>query len=603
MMPIEAFLAELNQQDIKLWAEDENLRVKAPKGALTQDLRQQLANRKAEILSFLRPVTTLPTVKPVPEERYEPFHLTDVQYAYWLGRQSAFELGNVSTHVYFELENPDLDLPRLTKAWQRVIERHDMLRAIVLPSGQQQILNVKDLPPYQIDLLDLTAQDEPAVQKGLMSVREEMSHQVLEADQWPLFDIRATRFDGRTRLHISLDALTVDALSIGMILREWGERYQHPTTILPPLDLSYRDYLLTEKTLEDTDLYRRSEQYWCNRLDTLPPAPTLPFAQDPATLIQPRFTRRLALLTPPLWQAIQTRAAKANLSPANVILAAFAEILTVWSKTPHFTLNQTLFNRIPLPQVNQIVGDFTSLMLLEVDNRQPESMLARATRIQEQLWQDLEHRSYSGLRVMRELASQQPASGGALMPIVFTNVLGMKEDAGLGGEDSPEAVLGKEVFTISQTSQVYLDHPISEWKGHLVYNWDAVDELFPAGMLDDMFEAYGAFLERLATDDAAWTETNRQFVPLAQLQQREAVNATAAPISGELLHTLFIAQVEAHDDDPAVIAAERTLTYGELYEHAAQVGHWLRDKGAKPNTLVAVVMEKVGNKSLASWAS
>ena len=33
--------------------------------------------------------------------------------------------------------------------------------------------------------------------------------------------------------------------------------------------------------------------------------------------------------------------------------------------SPRFTLNLTLFNRLPLhPQVNELVGDFTSLELL-----------------------------------------------------------------------------------------------------------------------------------------------------------------------------------------------------------------------------------------------
>jgi acyl carrier protein len=43
---------------------------------------------------------SLPQVVVVPEARHEPFALTDIQQAYWMGRNKAFELGNITTHVY-----------------------------------------------------------------------------------------------------------------------------------------------------------------------------------------------------------------------------------------------------------------------------------------------------------------------------------------------------------------------------------------------------------------------------------------------------------------------------------------------------------------------
>ncbi len=52
MLP--AFLAELRERDVQLWADGEQLRCAAPAGVLTPELRAELASRKTEILSFLR---------------------------------------------------------------------------------------------------------------------------------------------------------------------------------------------------------------------------------------------------------------------------------------------------------------------------------------------------------------------------------------------------------------------------------------------------------------------------------------------------------------------------------------------------------------------
>jgi len=128
----------------------------------------------------------------------------------------------------------------------------------------------------------------------------------------------------------------------------------------------------------------------------------------------------------------------------------------------------------------------------------------------------------------------------------------------------------------------------------LVFNWDGVEELFPEGLLDDMFEAYCRLLRRLADEEDVWQETRQQLVPVpaTQLKQRAAVNAAQTPISAELLHTLFAAQVKQQPEQEAVVSSTQRLTYEELYHRSNHVGHWLRERGARTNKLVAVVMEK-----------
>ena len=105
----------------------------------------------------------------------------------WAGRLEGVELGGVTTHRYFEIDCDGFDQERLNLAWQRVVDRHDMLRAIVFLHGRQRVL--KTVPPYRIKTLDLRRADPETVRSGLNAVRESMSHQVLPSDRWPLFEI------------------------------------------------------------------------------------------------------------------------------------------------------------------------------------------------------------------------------------------------------------------------------------------------------------------------------------------------------------------------------------------------------------------------------
>ncbi|HJT58388.1 MAG TPA: amino acid adenylation domain-containing protein [Ktedonobacteraceae bacterium] len=528
----------------------------------------------------------LPLIEPDPGRRYLPFPITDVQQAYWVGRNAEFELGNVGNHGYIEVEAIELDLERFNRAMRRLIERHEMLRAVILPDGRQQIL--AHVPPFQVEVMDLRELESRARTKQLEDIRQAMDHQLLPVEQWPSFEIRVSRLDEqRVRIHLSVESLFVDAWSMNVLVQEFIRFYHEPDLFLPPPELSFRDYVVAEAALRDSELYRRSQEYWAKRLPLLFPAPDLPLTQNPASLTHPRFVDRQARLDAESWWRLKARAAQAGVTASCVLLTAFAEVLATWSKNPRFSINLTLFNRLPLhPQVNDIVGDFTSLIPLSVDNSLPDAFENRARRLQEQLWSDLDHSYYSGVRVMRDLARTRGETVKALMPVVFTSLL--IQDA--ASRSTPP--WQETIYCVSQTPQMWLDHQVIETGGELVFHWQAVEALFPPGLLDAMFEAYCRLLRHLATEETSWREVVRKLVPKEQLEQRARANATEMPMPETLLHTLFLAQLPERPRQAAVIAPSRTLTYQEVYNGSTQLAQRLRQLEVRPNRLVAVVMEK-----------
>ncbi|HUJ75851.1 MAG TPA: AMP-binding protein, partial [bacterium] len=176
-----------------------------------------------------------------------------------------------------------------------------------------------------------------------------------------------------------------------------------------------------------------------------------------------------------------------------------------------------------------------------------------------------------------------------MMPVVFTSALGMD---GMESGLFSSGLDGRVVYGISQTPQVWLDHQVMEQAGALVFNWDVVEGLFPAGMIGDMFAAYRELLGELAGGEEAWEGRRRLRLPDGQLQERELANATAAALPQGLLQDGFLRQAAQHPERTAVVCGERRISYGELRQMSAAVGAWLRARGAEPNRLVAVVMEK-----------
>ena len=438
-----------------------------------------------------------PRLAPYPAHRHEPFPLTDVQQAYWVGRSGLFGPGSVSCHLYAEFELPPMDVDRFEAAWNQVIRRHDMLRAVIMGDGRQRIL--PEVPWYSLEDASEAAAESPEALRQARRAR--MSHQVLPADQWPLFEMRLTRLsDEMSVLHVSVDRLVADAQSTRLFLIELIDRYEGRGEGYAPIELSFRDYVLHQRARQGTDEYERAMAYWRPRLATLPGGPDFPLAQDPGRLDSFRFSHREATIAADDWRRLCATAADAGVTPSALLLTVYAESLARFTRSPRFCLSLTLFDRQPLhPEVAAMVGDFTSIVPLEIEDARGGTFRERALRIQARMWDDLDHGLVGAIRIRREIQKLTGAQPPAV-PVVFTSELGLDRERRTLSDGA-----GADSYMITQTPQVWLDHMVREDAGRLVLTWDGVDALLPPGMLDELARHYEGRLAALIRSPDAWS--------------------------------------------------------------------------------------------------
>ncbi|TCK25718.1 non-ribosomal peptide synthetase [Pseudonocardia endophytica] len=590
---VAALVREIEELGVRLWTDDGRLRFRAPRGVITDELRERLRENRTGIVEHLS--DDRPVIAADPDAAHAPFPLTDVQSAYLLGRRDAFGYGGVACHAYLEAAFTDLDPARLQDAWRALVARHGMLRAVVHPDGHQQVL--PEVPDYEIAVDDLRGAGQDAVDAAVARTRAELDHRVHPTDRWPLFDLRVTRSDGRALLHLSIDLLIADYASVQLLLAELDRLYREPETPLPPLEIGFRDHVLAVRGRAGGPAHERDRAYWAARIDDLPPAPELPVAPDAerAAGVVPRFRRWRDALTPSEWTALRDRAAAEGISPTGALTAAYAEVIGRWSRHPRFTLNLTLLGRPPVhPQVGALVGDFTSVTLLAVEQDRSATFRERAGAVAAQLFEDMDHRSHSGIEVIREIARRRGRRE-ALMPVVFTSAVGLNAD------EHAEALTGQGtlVHGITQTPQVWLDCQVLEHHGALQISWDVRDGVLPDAVVDDMFAAYVALVRALARDAGTWRDTCPVGLPPAQAQRRAEVNDTAAPLPDERLHDGFVARARQAPDEPAVVTSSASLSYADVAAGAGAVAQALRAVGHEPGGIVGVLTERGPEQVLA----
>ncbi|MEU7138895.1 amino acid adenylation domain-containing protein [Nocardia sp. NPDC046473] len=521
-----------------------------------------------------------------------PFPLAPMQHAYWIGRSAAQELGDVAAHLYVEFDGSGVDPVRLAAAVEALVQRHPMLRTRFLPDGTQQTLASPGRPVWSLtDLRELSAD---AADAALESLRDKKTHQRMAVEDGQVIDIALTMLaDGRTRLHLDVDMLAADAMSYRILIGDLARLYRGET--LPPQTYTFRRYL-AEQSNASTAEHERDRQWWQQRLPELAGAPELPQAQGISGVS--RTVRYHRWLTPEAKARVFDAAHARGVTPAMALASVFAETVGGWSAQRRFLLNLPLFHREPVhPEVDGVVGDFTSSVLLEVDVTEPATVTERARALQASLHAVGAHAAYSGLEVLRDLGRHRGEP--VLAPIVYTSALNLGELFA----DAVTDTFGDAVWIISQGPQVLLDAQITEVRGGLLLNWDVRESAFPEGVIDAMFARYIDAIARLAGDgaakesgrgsDAGWNAEATLRIPVAQAATRARVNATSGPASERLLHTGFFANAIANPDAPALIwEPGGTMSYCRLAEEALAVAAALRDAGVLPGDSVAVQLPK-----------
>ncbi|WP_394290343.1 condensation domain-containing protein, partial [Fusobacterium necrophorum] len=197
--------------------------------------------------------------------------------------------------------------------------------------------------------------------------RERMSHYIFDPTKWPLFEFKAFKVNcNYAIICISMDMLILDGSSLRIFVKEWMKEYEKEK--LPLLDFNFGDYVLAYENFKESDTYKRDKEYWLSKVDSFPNSPTLPLKTSISEVKTPHFKRCQYFMKSEKWEKIKKLSQDRNITPSALLFSAYSKILAYWSNQDRIGLNVTVFTRYPFHKdVEKIIGDFTSVMLLDVE--------------------------------------------------------------------------------------------------------------------------------------------------------------------------------------------------------------------------------------------
>ncbi|MFH8984011.1 non-ribosomal peptide synthetase [Streptomyces varsoviensis] len=526
-----------------------------------------------------------------------------------------------------------LDVPALQQALDRLVARHDVLRATFPTVDGAPALRIAPEGRVPLTLTDLGRAPAAAREAAMREAVARAALAPFDLAAGPVFRADLIRLaDDDHALVLAFHHIVVDGWSLGILDRELSVLYQAALTgaadPLPAPVRSYQEYVAAERRLLAGPRSREALDYWRAELSGV--RLKLPLPSDrphPAAQSFEGDSRPFAI-PPELGQRLEAVASRNRSTRFITLLAAYAVLMSRLASTTDLVIGVPVSGRTEL-EVEGTVGLFVNMLPLRV-RCAPDT--AFGTLVQQVRDTFLAGHEYQDLPFQLLVEELQPDRSTSRHPL-FQTVVTYEDlpDAGelLPGLDSSPLPLPTDTAKYEMALHLAWHRKGAEaWMG---YQTDVFDgrtaELFGRRYVRLLTAALAdpdAPIGRLPVLDAdeertllrEWSgaadsprergeDGARESVaddpcdyavgdPRDHAADRahETVRADEHQPAGHRVDDLFRRRARAHPDAVAVRTAEATLTYAALDRAADEAAAGLRAAGAGPGALVAVCLPR-----------
>ncbi|MFE6763990.1 amino acid adenylation domain-containing protein [Streptomyces sp. NPDC057689] len=475
-----------------------------------------------------------------------------------------------------------LDTAALDRAWQALLERHEILRTRYALAGEEPVQVIDAPRPVPLDVTAVA--DEPGL---LRAVEDDMGRPFDLAGQWPV-RARLLRLGADDHvLSVVFHHIACDAWSTGVFGQELSALYGAFTSgadnPLAPLPVQYADYAAWQRAELNGGALARQLDYWTAQLAGLE-ALDLP-ADRPRPAVRDTAGDAVAFALPaPLAGRIRETGRRHEATPFMVVLAAFHGLLGRYTGRTDVAVG-TVGSGRTLPELQGMIGYGINSLVLRGDWSADASFgeLLDATRTT--VLDAFDHQAMPFAQLVDRLQPERDMSRTPLYQVAFT-MHGERTDAFALAGVSTEPYLGT-----GRVAKTDLDLQLTEGAdGSLTGRFEYATALFDRATVERMADHLLRLLETVTADPAVRLST-ASLIGEDERALLAGGPGLVAPVAHRV-HEVFEARAARTPDAVAVVFEGRELSYAELNARANRIAHLLRAKGIGPENLVGVCLER-----------
>lgn len=593
-MSLFALLAQLRKAGIRIWQENGELKFKAPIGAMTPELKDQVRSQKDALIDLLKRQETEPmpgTAEVIPRrDRSERLPLSASQEALWVIDQLSPEGHEYNIPVVLRLEG-ELDVEALGHAVATIVQRHEILRTRYGKDkiGAHQIIS-EDVR-VDIPVLDVRGLVPEERQTVVQETVREVAVESFDLQNDLMLRARLIRLEDDLHLFaICTHHIASDGGSLWILTQELSTLYTAQVTgkdlPLSELPVQYADFAHWQRQWLAGEEAQRALAFWENTLDGIPDVHNLPFDRPRPARQSFRGKQYRQFISGDQVARLDALAKERNATTFMVLHAALAALLYRYSHDPDIVIGTPIANR-NLPEQNHLVGFFANTLVLRSKVAPTSTFEGLLAESKAYLLAAYENQQLPFETLVDAIQPERSLSGNALFQVML--VLQNNRQAVL---DLPGLTLSIE-HQDNGTSKFDLTLLVNITNDGFCIDWEYATDLFDEATIARMSVHFALLLDAVTADPG----TVLRDIPLQTSAERrnllEEWNATKHfPVPDEGLHQLFGRQVAITPEAPAMVHGETMWTYEALNTEANRLAHILVESGVTPDDIVALCIPR-----------
>ncbi len=321
MSAAQELMARLARLDVELQADGDQLRLNAPKGVLTPELKQELVVRKPELLALLNTATG--GIEPAPAGVVIP--LTSGQQRLWALMRVQQASGLYNVPMVYRLHG-GLDVDALEQSLAEIQRRHAILRTAFRTVEGKPRQHVADTTTFALKITDLTSladtEQAAAVDKEL-DASIQYPFDLKNAPLWRCTLLRLA--PAEYVLAFTMHHIIFDRFSKTVFLRELEALYAGGK--LPQLAIEYRDFAYWQQSEAQQSLADRQMDYWKAKFVGAASELLLPTDHPRPTSIMVEGRSQTFVVSAAVTEKLRTLSRTGRASMYMTLLAAFHALL------------------------------------------------------------------------------------------------------------------------------------------------------------------------------------------------------------------------------------------------------------------------------------
>ncbi|HEX8273629.1 MAG TPA: amino acid adenylation domain-containing protein [Longimicrobiaceae bacterium] len=539
-----------------------------------------------------------PPLVPVPRDG--PLPLSFAQQRLWVLER--MDPGAATYNMAFpqRLRGP-LRAASLRRALGEVVRRHEALRTR-FPERDGTPVQVVDPPaPLPLPAVDLAGLAEDARARELRRLADADAAAPFDLAAGPPLRAALVRLGGEDHaLLLAVHHAVSDGWSTGILFRELSALYGAfaagvPSPLAEP-PVQYADFAVWQRAWLAGPRLERQLRWWTERLAGAPPLLELPTDRPRTATRAPRSGRETLRVAPDAAAALRALAAREGATPFMVLLAAWQALLGRRAGQDDVVVGTPIAGRTRA-ETEGLIGLFVNTLALRADLSGDPPFAGLLARVRDTALGAFAHQELPFERLVDAVAAGRSLTHAPVVQASFTL---QNLDAGelrLPGVAAEPAGGGRGPAKFD-VALVLADDADGGWSGAIDYE----PALFDGATIRRLAEHLDVALSRIAADPSA--RLSALLAPPADELRRvlAAWNDTAADFPPRPVHELVLARAAATPDAVAVLAGGESLTFGALAERSARLARLLADRGVRPETRVALCLERTPDLPVAVLA-